>query len=199
MRRHANDRRRLGEATRSDPGRETRAAATHQNNRYHGIFSELRALGIEAEPAVNVEEIEDEVRAQLTNVDGILVWINPLENGRTREKLDALLREVAATGPWIWSALPRAIVDQAPDYIAPETSCASRCASPTAAISLSAWMGTMPEATVLPTIEYHTIDSFLHDRFRKEERTKAGGLAGDEVGPDGRERLVEGLGELFSN
>jgi hypothetical protein len=89
--------------------RETRAAATPQNNRYHGIFAELRALGIEAEPAVYAEEIEDELRAQLTNVDGVLVWVNPLENGRTRERLDALLREVAATGPWV-SAHPDVIL-----------------------------------------------------------------------------------------
>jgi hypothetical protein len=89
--------------------RATRAAATPQNNRYHGIFAELAALGIEAEPAVYAEEIEDEVRAQLTNVDGALVWVNPLENGRTREKLDTLLRDVAATGPWI-SAHPDVIL-----------------------------------------------------------------------------------------
>jgi hypothetical protein len=89
--------------------REARAAATPANNRYHRIFAELQALGIEAEPAVYAEDTEDEVRAQLTNVDGVLVWVNPLENGRTREKLDALLREAAATGPWI-SAHPDVIL-----------------------------------------------------------------------------------------
>jgi hypothetical protein len=52
--------------------RETRATATPQNNRYHRVFAELRALGIEAEPAVYDEEFEDEVRAQLANADGVL-------------------------------------------------------------------------------------------------------------------------------
>jgi hypothetical protein len=89
--------------------RVARAAATPQNNRYHGIFAQLQALGIEAEPAVYDEDIEDELRAQLTNVDGVLVWVNPLENGRTRERLDALLRDVAATGPWI-SAHPDVVL-----------------------------------------------------------------------------------------
>jgi hypothetical protein len=89
--------------------RETRAAATSQNNRYHRIFTELDTLGIEAEPAVYDEDIEGEVRAQLTKVDGVLVWVNPLENGRSREKLDALLRDVATTGPWI-SAHPDVIL-----------------------------------------------------------------------------------------
>src|SRR5690349_18860413 len=89
--------------------RETRAGATPQNNRYHRIFAELGALGIEAEPAVYAEEFEDEVRAQLTNVDAVLVWVNPLEDGRTRAQLDLLLRDVTARGPWV-SAHPDTIL-----------------------------------------------------------------------------------------
>src|SRR5215471_1517033 len=79
-------------------GRAARAAATPNNNRYHRIFVELQALGIDAEPAVYAEDLIDEVRAQLMKVDGVLVWVNPLDAGRTREQLDALLREVAALG-----------------------------------------------------------------------------------------------------
>src|SRR5215469_2577627 len=87
----------------------SRAAATPQNNRYHQIFSELLALGIKAEPAVYCEEMQHEVRAQLMKVDGALVWVNPLEDGRTREKLDELLRDVAATGRFV-SAHPDVIL-----------------------------------------------------------------------------------------
>jgi hypothetical protein len=86
-----------------------RAAATPDNNRYHQIFSELRALGIAAEPAVYCEEMHDEVRAQLMKVDGALVWVNPLEGDRTREQLDALLRDVAAKGRFV-SAHPDVIL-----------------------------------------------------------------------------------------
>jgi hypothetical protein len=89
--------------------RASRAAATPENNRYHQIFSELLALGIEAEPAVYSEEMHDEVHAQLMKTDGALVWVNPLEGCRTREKLDALLRDVAASGRFI-SAHPDAIL-----------------------------------------------------------------------------------------
>lgn len=92
---------------RGDPA--TRAAATPENNRYRRIFSELRALGIDAEPAVYGEEMQDEFRAQLMEVDGALVWVNPLEGGRTREQLDRLLREVAAGGRFI-SAHPDVIL-----------------------------------------------------------------------------------------
>jgi hypothetical protein len=92
---------------RGDPA--ARAQATPENNRYHRIFAELSALGIEAEPAVYCEELEDEVRAQLMKVEGVLVWVNPLQDGRTREKLDGLLREVAATGRFV-SAHPDVIL-----------------------------------------------------------------------------------------
>src|SRR6516225_4122428 len=89
--------------------RAARAAATSYNNRYHRIFAELQALGIDAEPAVYAEDTIDEVRAQLMKVNGVLVWVNPLDNGRTRAQLDALLREVASTGPWV-SAHPDVIL-----------------------------------------------------------------------------------------
>jgi hypothetical protein len=89
--------------------RASRAAATPENNRYHEIFSELRALGIKAEPAVYCEETHEEVRAQLLKADGALVWVNPLEGDRTREKLDPMLREVAATGRFV-SAHPDTIL-----------------------------------------------------------------------------------------
>ena len=87
----------------------SRAAATPQNNRYHQIISELAAFGIEAEPAVYSEEMHDEVRAQLLKVDGALVWVNPLEGDRSREKLDPMLREVAAAGRFV-SAHPDTIL-----------------------------------------------------------------------------------------
>jgi hypothetical protein len=100
-------RHRIAIVWRGDPA--SRAAATPENNRYHQIFSELLALGIDPEPAIYCEEMQDEVRAQLMRVEGTLVWVNPLEGDRTREKLDTLLGEVAATGRFI-SAHPDAIL-----------------------------------------------------------------------------------------
>jgi hypothetical protein len=89
--------------------REARQAATPQNNRYHSIFEELAALGITAEPAVFDEDFADEVRAQLLGADGVLVWVDPLSRGKTREALDPLLREIATRGPWV-SAHPDVIL-----------------------------------------------------------------------------------------
>jgi hypothetical protein len=81
--------------------REARLAATPQNNRYRRIFEELAALGIHAEPAVYDEAFAEEVREQLLAVDGVLVWVDPLSSGKTRTRLDAMLRDLAAHGPWV--------------------------------------------------------------------------------------------------
>src|SRR3954466_14091511 len=77
---------RIGVLWRGD--REARRAATPQNNRYHGVFEELAAVGIHAEPAVYADEIADEVREQLLAVDGVLVWVDPISGGKTRAVLD---------------------------------------------------------------------------------------------------------------
>jgi hypothetical protein len=79
---------------------DARRAATPQSSRFHRIFQELDALGIDAEPAPYAEEFADEVRAQLLSADGVLVWVDPIHQGRTRTDLDALLRDVAH-GPWV--------------------------------------------------------------------------------------------------
>ncbi len=58
--------------------RAARLAATPQNNRFHRVFEELSALGVHAEPAVYADDIADEVREQLLQVDGVLVWVDPI-------------------------------------------------------------------------------------------------------------------------
>ncbi|WP_050578519.1 Cj0069 family protein [Rhizobium leguminosarum] len=89
--------------------REARRTATTQNNRYHRIFEELAAVGLAPEPAVFDEEFADEVLDQLLQVDAVLVWVNPLDDGKTRAVLDPLLRKVAETGRFV-SAHPDVIL-----------------------------------------------------------------------------------------
>jgi hypothetical protein len=88
---------------------EARRAATSANNRFHRVFEELAAIGIDAEPAVFEEDCANEVRDQLLTMDGVLVWVDPLHEGKTRAALDPLLRDVAARGPWV-SAHPDVIL-----------------------------------------------------------------------------------------
>ena len=92
------------------PGdRAMRDRADPAESRFAALFEALQRAGIPAEPAIWHDDLADEVRAQLRRVRGVLVWCNPIESGRRRERLDALLRDVAGTGTWV-SAHPDAIV-----------------------------------------------------------------------------------------
>ena len=84
------------------PGnREARKSATPASSRFLPIFDALAALGVHAEPAVYHDDFCDEVRRQLMAADGVLVWINPIEGDRDRSVLDAMLRDVAASGVFV--------------------------------------------------------------------------------------------------
>jgi len=87
----------------------TRRDATPQISRFVQVFETLAAVGIEARPAIYDESFAEEVREQLLAVDGVLVWVNPIQDGRNRAGLDALLRDVAARGVWV-SAHPDVIL-----------------------------------------------------------------------------------------
>jgi hypothetical protein len=89
--------------------RQARSEATPRNNRYSRIFEELEAVGIHAEPAVYADDLVDEVREQLLRLEGVLVWVNPIQDGQTRTVLDAMLRDLASRGPWV-SAHPDVIL-----------------------------------------------------------------------------------------
>jgi hypothetical protein len=89
---------------------ETRRAATAYNNRYRRVFEELLALSVDAVPVVYADDIAGEVYDQLLTFDGVLVWVNPIDEGRTRHVLDAVLRGVAARGSWV-SAHPDVILE----------------------------------------------------------------------------------------
>jgi hypothetical protein len=92
------------------PGdREARAAMSPATNRFAHVAAALGQLRINAEPAVYSDNFADEVRRQLLAVDGVLVWVNPIEGDRDRTVLDAMLREVAATGVFV-SAHPDVIL-----------------------------------------------------------------------------------------
>jgi Domain of unknown function (DUF6815) len=86
-----------------------RRSASAETGRFAAIFAALAALGIDAEPVVYEDDVRDAVRARLAAVDGVLVWVNPIHEGRNRAGLDALLRDVAARGVWV-SAHPDVIL-----------------------------------------------------------------------------------------
>jgi hypothetical protein len=98
---------RLGILWRGDEA--ARRSATPETSRFKAVFAALADLGVDAEPVVYEDDVVDAVRAQLAALDGVLVWVNPIHEGRSRAKLDALLREVAARGVWV-SAHPDVIL-----------------------------------------------------------------------------------------
>jgi hypothetical protein len=70
-------------------------------SRFAALFDAFAAAGVAAEPAVYDDDFADEVLAQLHRVDGVLIWCNPIESGRRRDRLDAMLREVASAGVYV--------------------------------------------------------------------------------------------------
>lgn len=77
-------------------------------SRFAAVFAALRAQGLAPEACLYAEEAEAATRAQLTAVDAALVWVNPVQDGRRRRGLDALLREASAAGVRV-SAHPEVI------------------------------------------------------------------------------------------
>src|SRR5882757_8720956 len=86
-----------------------RRSATAESSRFKAVFAALARVGVDAEPVVYEDDVLDTVRARLATFDGVLVWVNPIHEGRNRANLDALLREVAARGVWV-SAHPDVIL-----------------------------------------------------------------------------------------
>ena len=92
------------------PGdREARQKSAPEEGRFLPVFQALASLGVQTEPAVYHDDFCEDVRRQLAAVDGVLVWMNPIQDGRDRSMLDAMLREVAARGVFV-SAHPDIIL-----------------------------------------------------------------------------------------
>ena len=72
------------------------------------MFAAFDAAGVTADPVVYSDDSVAAVREQLLGLDGVLVWVNPVEQGRDRSRLDSLLRDVAEAGVWV-SAHPDVI------------------------------------------------------------------------------------------
>jgi hypothetical protein len=94
--------------------------STSETCKLRGVFDAFSTLGVTAEPVVYSDDTVDAVRDQLRGLDGVLVWVNPIEQGLNRSKLDPLLREVADAGLWV-SAHPDVILKMATKQVLVDT------------------------------------------------------------------------------
>jgi len=85
-----------------------------------GVFAAFAQLGVSAEPVIYSDETADAVRGKMLGLDGVLVWVNPIEQGLDRSKLDLLLREAAVAGVWV-SAHPDVILQMATKKVLVDT------------------------------------------------------------------------------
>lgn len=98
---------RMGILWRGNPHAENKPTA--ENNRMSPVFAALAALNVAAEPVVYADDVIEQVRDQLLQLDGVLVWVDPITNNGDRSRLDPLLRHVSSRGVWV-SAHPDVIL-----------------------------------------------------------------------------------------
>jgi len=72
------------------------------------VFAAFAALGVSAEAVVYGDDRVEQSRQHLLELDAVLVWVNPIEQGLDRSLLDPMLREVSAAGVFV-SARPDVI------------------------------------------------------------------------------------------
>lgn len=84
---------------RADPG----------ESRFAALFDAFAGAGVRALPAVYHDDFAGEVEEQLRHAALVLAWCNPIEGGRRRDRLDAMLLRLADAGV-IVSAHPDAIL-----------------------------------------------------------------------------------------
>ena len=87
---------------------EARKSVTFEGSHFKPLADELGALGVDVVPVVYNVECAYKVRAQLASVDGVLVWVNPIEAGHDRSVLNSLLLELSEAGVFV-SAHPDVI------------------------------------------------------------------------------------------
>ncbi len=80
------------------PGRADGADPDISDTRLAAIADTLASRGLTVLGVPYTDERVDDVAARLREVDGVLVWVNPIDNGRDRTVLDALLEDVARAG-----------------------------------------------------------------------------------------------------
>ena len=85
------------------------ASSGKAEERLGPLIAAFDTLPVTIERVVYADDAVEDVREQLLGCNGVLVWVNPIQDGVKRARLDTLLREVAARGVWV-SAHPDTVL-----------------------------------------------------------------------------------------
>lgn len=69
--------------------------------KYKELATAFLSQGFDVESVLYNDEAADELIPRLLKLDVVLVWVNPIEQGKDRKKLDALLVEIAGKGCFV--------------------------------------------------------------------------------------------------
>jgi len=95
---------RVGVLWRGEPGAQRPA----EDRGLGPLFDAFEALDVEVVPIPFGDDHMTEARQQLRKLDGLLAFVNPIQDGANRERVDELLAEAAADGIFV-SAHPEVI------------------------------------------------------------------------------------------
>ncbi len=97
---------RIGILERGDP---TQVMPRLAETRFGAIYEALVSQGVDVELVHFAEDAVNAIRERLLELDAVLVWVNPIDDGRDRSVLDPMLRELASRGVFV-SAHPDVIL-----------------------------------------------------------------------------------------
>jgi hypothetical protein len=80
----------------ADPGRDALA-----EEKYKDLAAAFVAEGCKVQSILYNDQQADELAKSLRTFDAILVWVNPIEQGNNRKKLDALLADISSKGCFV--------------------------------------------------------------------------------------------------
>jgi len=98
---------RIGILWRGD--RNVESPAPRADRQLGPLFKAFSKLNVTIVPIPFTDDAVDEVREELLSCDGVLVWVNPIQDGANRAALDSLLSEASSRGIFV-SAHPDVIL-----------------------------------------------------------------------------------------
>jgi len=69
--------------------------------KYKDLAAGFLSQGFNVESVLYNDDVADELIPHLLNKDAVLVWVNPIEQGNDRKKLDAMLVDIAGKGCFV--------------------------------------------------------------------------------------------------